>query len=86
MGAALKTAQLIELAEHVVAIELLAAAQAIDLLAPLATSPPLDRVRQAIRARVPRLDVDRPPSPDIAAIVALIRAGDIERAAEAHLQ
>ena len=44
MGAALKAARVVELADDVVAIELLAACQGIDLLAPLATSAPLARV------------------------------------------
>ena len=46
--------------------------QAIDLLQPLATSAPLMQVHRALRARVPTLEHDRPPSPDIAAIAALI--------------
>jgi histidine ammonia-lyase len=85
MGAALKAARAIELAEEVVAIELLAACQAIDLLAPLATSAPLGRVQQSIRGVVATLVEDRPPSPDIAAIVARMREGAIERACGTHL-
>jgi histidine ammonia-lyase len=80
MGAALKVARAVDLAEHVVAIELLAACQALDLLAPLTTSPALAAVQRAVRASVPTLDVDRPPSPDIAAVVSLLRAENIERA------
>ena len=38
MAAALKAERAVALARHVVAIELLCAAQAIDLLAPLTTS------------------------------------------------
>ena len=70
-----------ELARHVLAIELLCAAQAIDLLAPLQTSPALARVHGAVRARVAALEEDRPPAPDIAVLEAMIAAGEVERAA-----
>jgi histidine ammonia-lyase len=80
MGAALKTFRVLELARTVVAVEVLAGCQAIDLLAPLETSPPLARVHRAVRAVVPMLDDDRPPAPDIERIAALIENGDLERA------
>jgi len=78
MGAALKAARAVRLAAHVLAAELLCASQAIDLLAPLATSPLLARVHRAIRAVVPPLDRDRPPSPDIARIAGMIADGTLE--------
>jgi histidine ammonia-lyase len=81
MTAALKAEQALVLCRHVVAVELLCACQAIDLLAPLTTSPPLARVHGRIRAEVATLGADRPPSPDIERIAALIEARDIERAA-----
>ena len=80
MAAALKAARAVELATHVLAIELLCASQAIDLLAPLATSPPLARVHARIRAQVPTLADDRPPSRDIDAITSMIERGELERA------
>jgi histidine ammonia-lyase len=86
MGAALKAARAVELAEQVVAIELLSGCQALDLLAPLTTSPALSGVHRAVRARVPRLDADRPPSGDIAEIAGLLRIGAIERACGSELQ
>ena len=79
MGAALKLARAVDLTRHVLAIEILAACQGLDLLAPLTTSPPLARVHRAVRAVVPTLTVDRSPSPDIAVIAELIERGDIER-------
>ncbi|HEY1307700.1 MAG TPA: histidine ammonia-lyase [Vicinamibacterales bacterium] len=82
MTAALKAARAVELARAVLAAELLCAAQAIDLLAPLATSRPLARVHESIRARIPTLDRDRPPAHDIVAIAAMIEAGDLDRACE----
>jgi histidine ammonia-lyase len=80
MAAALKAAQAVALARQVVAIELLCAAQAIDLLAPLATSAPLARVHDTIRRSVAPLEDDRPPAPDIAAIEALIATGALDHA------
>jgi histidine ammonia-lyase len=80
MAAALKTMRALELARGVLAVEVLCACQAIDLLAPLTTSPPLMRVHGFIRARVPTLVDDRPPSRDLTAITELIASGDFERA------
>ena len=48
-----------ENAAAVVAIELLAAAQGCDFHAPLASSPPLERVARCCAAQVPHLDDDR---------------------------
>ena len=80
MAAALKARRAVARAREVVAVELLCACQAIDLLAPLTTSPALARVHETVRARVPALAGDRAPAPDIAAIVELIARGELERA------
>ena len=80
MGAALKTAEIVERARAVLAIEILAASQAVDLLSPLTTSVSLQRVHAAIRKTVPTLVEDRPPAPDIEKISSLIASGEIERA------
>jgi histidine ammonia-lyase len=80
MGAALKAARAVTRVRDVIAVEFLCACQAIDLLAPLTTSPALQRVHQVIRSRVPALDRDRPPSPDILAISELIATRAVERA------
>jgi len=80
MAAALKAERALALATDVLGIELLLACQAIDLLAPLATSPALAPVHARVRADVPTLEHDRPPSPDIARISKLITRGMLERA------
>ena len=80
MASAIKASRALELARQVVAVEVLCACQAIDLLAPLTSSAPLMRVHETIRLRVPTLERDRPPSPDIVLITAMIEAGDLERA------
>jgi histidine ammonia-lyase len=80
MSAALKALRAADLATHVVAIEVLCACQGIGLLGPLRTSPPLQRVLDCVRARVPALGPDRPLSPDIAAVAQLIEGAALERA------
>ena len=67
-------------AGHVVAIEVLAAAQGCDFLAPLASSAPLEALRALVRARVPTLVDDRMFAPDIAAAAELVRDGAVARA------
>jgi histidine ammonia-lyase len=86
MGAALKAARALELATHVVAIEILFACQAIDLLAPLRTSPLLQRVHRRVRDLVPTLTDDRPPAPDIEKISQLIVDGDLESSCGAEVK
>jgi histidine ammonia-lyase len=80
MYAALKAAHAVDCARQVLAIELMCAAQALDLLAPLGTSPPLARAHALVRSKVPMLDRDRPPAPDIQEISKLIGEGSLERA------
>ena len=81
MGAALKAERALDLARHVLAVELLCACQAIEMRAPLRTSAPLQRALARVRDAVPALGEDRPPSPDIAAVANLIAAGALEDAA-----
>jgi histidine ammonia-lyase len=69
-------------AANVVAIELLAAAQAIEFHAPLASSPALERVRSLLRGRVPALVEDRYFAPDIAAAAELVVSGAVSAAAD----
>jgi len=80
MAAALKAVRASELARDVLAVELLCACQALDLLAPLTSSPPLVRVHDFIRTHVPTLEHDRSTSRDLAVICDLIAGGDLERA------
>jgi histidine ammonia-lyase len=80
MGAALKAADAVALATRVVAVELLTAARAIDLLAPLTTSTPLARVHASVRDIAPRRAGDHPPSRDIEAIAERIAAGGFDHA------
>jgi histidine ammonia-lyase len=67
-------------AEVVVAIELLAATQALDLRAPLSPGRGSMRARNVVRESVSFLESDRELAPDIAAAAELIR-GDVLTAA-----
>lgn len=60
---------------HIVAIELLAAAQGLDLRQPLVSSPELRKHLQLIRKSVPFLDNDRQMGKDIVLIQILILSG-----------
>ncbi|HUF90240.1 MAG TPA: histidine ammonia-lyase [Gemmatimonadota bacterium] len=75
--AARKAARSLANSERVVAIELLAAAQGIDLLRPLESSPPIEAAHGAIRERAARLVEDRSGSADIEAVAALVRGGGL---------
>ena len=76
---------MIENAMNVVAIELLAAAQACDFHAPLPSSAALERARAALRGTVPPLAEDRLMAPDIAAACALVRSGALVQASGVDL-
>ena len=78
MAAALKAERALQLATYVIAVEVLCACQAIDLLAPRTTSPALARVHALVRSHVPTLVDDRAPSPDILAIAQLIASRALE--------
>jgi histidine ammonia-lyase len=80
--AARKTMRILENSERVLAIELLAACQGLDFLAPLKTSPALEATRKALRREIPRLVGDRVLSSDIERMTDLLRSGKILHAAE----
>ena len=75
--AALHLRAAVDRAEQVLAIEALCAAQGIDFRAPLRPGSGVAAAHAAVRARVTHLDVDRPPSPDIAAVRELVHSGDL---------
>jgi histidine ammonia-lyase len=79
--AALKLAMIHDHVRTVLAIELLCAAQGIDLRRPLTTTRPLEAVHAVLRSRVAAMPVDRPIAPDIVAVRALIDDGSLVAAA-----
>jgi histidine ammonia-lyase len=70
-----RLARMVENAAHIVGIELIAAAQGCDFHAPLKSSARLERVRELIRARIPRLAGDRYLAPEIAAATEFVTSG-----------
>lgn len=70
--------RLLDMADNtqtIVAIELLAGAQGVDLLRPLKSSPSLEEAHRKIRDAVPFYDKDRFFAPDIAAAKDLVSSG-----------
>ncbi len=75
VGAALKAERAVAFLETVLAMELVAACQGLDFLAPLCSGGVAERARSAVRAVVRPLDEDRPLEPDIEAATGLVRGG-----------
>lgn len=81
--AARKAAAILPNTEHVLAIEALAAAQALDLRAPLEPAQATGAARDLLRTVSPFLDEDRSLSNEIALVRDMIRSGDLAGAAGA---
>jgi histidine ammonia-lyase len=77
MTAALKLKRVIQNVRHVLAIEALAAAQAVDLLAPLKPGKRAQQALKEIRAVSPMVTQDRSLAPDIAKVADVIRQGKL---------
>jgi histidine ammonia-lyase len=84
-SAARKLRRAVDGLTRVLAIELLTAARALDLRAPLTPGPATGAVVAALRQNVPPPGPDRYLAPDIEAAVAFVRSGAAVRAAEAAL-
>ena len=80
MAAAIKLKKIVENTRNALAIEAMAAAQALDLLAPLKTSKRLQRAHEAIRSVSPKLEKDRVMYPDFVRISEVIASGKIASA------
>lgn len=74
-AAAKKARRALDLAESVIAIELMCATQALEAHRPLRSGAGVEAARSAVRTVVEPLLADRSPSPDIAAVTRLIRQG-----------
>jgi histidine ammonia-lyase len=77
MTAALKLRRVIQNVRYVLAIEALAAAQAVDLLAPLKPGKRAQQAVKEIRAVSPMVTQDRSLAPDIAKVAEVIRQGKL---------
>jgi histidine ammonia-lyase len=82
MTSALKFKRIVENAELVLAIELIAAAQGLDYRAPLKAARRVERARIKVREYVARLAEDRTLSDDIEALAGAIRGGEFNEWAE----
>ena len=80
MTAALKLQRIVANTRHVLAIEAVAAAQAIDFLAPLTPSPRGQKAHAAIRAVSPAVEKDRVLAGDFARVAEIIRSGKVAAA------
>ncbi len=80
MGAALKLRQSVQGLRHVLAVELLCAADAIDFRRPLTSSAPLEVAHARVRRIVTPRSGDRPPSPDILLLADALASGVFEPA------
>jgi len=81
-AAGLQAWQVLANAERALAIELLAGAQAVELLAPLAPGAGAAAARAYVRSLSPRVRDDRPLADDIEAVAAAIRDGALTAAVE----
>jgi histidine ammonia-lyase len=75
MGAAIKLKKVVTNTRYVLAIEACAVAQALDYLAPLQTSKPLQSAHAAIRAISRTVDHDRVLAGDFGKVAELIESG-----------
>jgi histidine ammonia-lyase len=64
---------------HVLGIELLAAAQGVEFLRPLQSSPALETAHALVRQRSPALERDRYLAPDIDQATTLVTDGSLSR-------
>jgi histidine ammonia-lyase len=77
MTAALKLRRIVENSRNVLAIEAIAAAQALDFVAPLKTSPRGQRAQNAIRTVCAAMNKDRAMYSDFARVSGLIAKGKV---------
>ncbi|XP_025835196.1 histidine ammonia-lyase-like [Agrilus planipennis] len=80
-----KALNIVENVENVIAIELLAACQAIEFLRPLRTTAPLEEVYLAVRKVARSLDADRFMAPDIEAVKKLLEENKVWMAVQHHI-
>jgi len=82
MTTALKTQQIIDNAQAVLAVELMAGAQAVDFRKPLKPSKGVQAAYEVIRKYVAYLDEDRPLYDDINTLKGVVHSAEILEAVE----
>jgi histidine ammonia-lyase len=78
MTSALKLRTIVENAEHLFAIELLAAGDALEFRRPLRAGVGVEQAHEKLRALAPPLDDDRAMHAEIERVAAAIRAGEFD--------
>ncbi|MEO7999418.1 MAG: aromatic amino acid lyase, partial [Gemmatimonadaceae bacterium] len=78
MGAAVKLRRSVRNLRHVLAIELLCAAEGLEHRRPLRSSAPIENAHARVRTLVDKSAGDRVPSPDIALLAEALAAGAFE--------
>lgn len=84
--AADKLARIVDNVRNVLAIELLCAAQGVDLRAPHRPGPALDAAHAALRTKVAALATDRVVHRDVESVRSLIDDGTLVAAARRHIE
>jgi histidine ammonia-lyase len=79
MGGAIKLKKVVQNTRNVLAIEALAAAQALDFMAPLKPNKLAQQAHAAVRAVSPKMEHDRSLAPDFAKVAAVIKRGELAR-------
>jgi histidine ammonia-lyase len=80
-GAGRKLRRAVENLRRIVAVELVTAARALDIRAPLGPAPATAAVVAALRETVPGMGRDRPASPELSAAEAFVASGGVVDAA-----
>jgi histidine ammonia-lyase len=78
MTSALKLRAIVEAGEHLIAVEMLAAAEGLEYRRPLRAGAGVERAFAALRKIAPPLTGDRPLSDDIIRVAAALRAGEFD--------
>jgi histidine ammonia-lyase len=81
-AAALRSRRSLELLRQVLAVEMVCAAQALELRAPLHSGPATGALLASLRGRVAHLAADRPLAPDLEAAAEWLRSGEWRVAVE----
>ena len=83
--AARKALEVVNNVETIIAIELMCAAQGIDLLRPLKSTLPLEKLHKLVRSVVPKLEKDRFMKPDIDSCLELVQQNEVWKAVEDYI-
>jgi len=83
--AARKALEIVQNVETVIAIELMAACQALEFHRPKKTTKPLEAVHALVRSKVKSWDKDRVMAPEIEAVLKLVQSGEVLEAVRPYL-